>query len=413
MSKINTLKAHRAALVEEIQSYAESESFSIKTFNRLEKDLEGLDAQIESLTKAQNFSAAHAKPVELSNSPKFKDLGENLLAIRSACAGGRTDPRLVKAPTGLGETDPQFGGFTIQSELANSIVTRIYSDSVITDGVRKVKIGPNSNGFKQPMVNETSRATGSRFGGVNAYWLDEGSPLTASRPKLKMIDFNMKKIAALWYVTDEMLSDSTLLSSLANDAFALELNWQLADSILNGNGIGKPLGFNTSLNGGLVVQPGETGQKPGTIVYENIINMYSKLFAPHLSNACWLVHQSCLPQLMKLSMPIGTAGYPMWQPANLAQGAPNNTLLGLPVHIVEQVPALGSQGCVTLVDLGAYQTVDREGPAFASSMHVNFLVDEMVYRVVYRIDGAPLFQAPVTSANGNINMSAYIALAAI
>ncbi len=412
MSKIANLKQQKAALIEEIQNYTTSEDFSQKGYDILDRDLAKLTSQIDTAEKALNLSASTARPSTASqDTTKFKNLGENLAAIVKASRGGGVDPRLIKAPTGMGETDPQYGGYTLQDELAHDIITRIYDSSIIASKVMRRNIGPFSNGLRLPVVNETSRATGSRFGGVEVYWEDEGTTPTATKPALKMLNLNLKKMIGLWYITDELMEDNVAFSSFAQDAFALELRWMIENAIVQGTGVGQPLGF---LNGGgLVTQAAEKGQAAGTIVYQNITNMYSKMFAPSMKNAVWLVHQSTLPQLMSLSMPIGTAGYPMWQPANFAAGAPQDMLLGKPVHVVEQVPALGTAGCVSLVDLDAYVMIEKAGPQFAQSIHVEFKTDQNVFRVTYRVDGAPLFSATITSAYGNVSMSSYVALGAI
>ena len=45
----------------------------------------------------------------------------------------------------------------------------------ILSRVNKIPISANANGIKIPGVDETSRATGSRWGGVSSNWVGEGT----------------------------------------------------------------------------------------------------------------------------------------------------------------------------------------------------------------------------------------------
>ena len=44
-------------------------------------------------------------------------------------------------------------------------------------------------------------------------------------------------------------------------------------------------------------------------------------------------------------------------------------------------------------------------------MHVAFLTDEMVFRITYRVDGEPMWTAPLTPFKGSNTKSPFIALA--
>jgi hypothetical protein len=46
------------------------------------------------------------------------------------------------------------------------------------------------------------------------------------------------------------------------------------------------------------------------------------------------------------------------------------------------------------------------------SVHVKFLTDEAVFRFVWRLDGTPLWQTPISSYNGGVTRSPFVMLAA-
>src|SRR6202023_960961 len=72
------------------------------------------------------------------------------------------------------------------------------------------------------------------------------------------------------------------------------------------------------------------------------------------------------------------------------------TLLGLPVYITEKLPPLGTKGDLMLVDPALYVIGDRQEVEIAASQHVNFLKNQMTWRVVERIDGQPWLDKYVT-----------------
>jgi HK97 family phage major capsid protein len=79
---------------------------------------------------------------------------------------------------------PSDGGYLIQKDLLTEIITRMNEFGEIKNRVRTIPIGPNSDGLKIFAVNETSRATGSRWGGVQVYWGAEADTATAKKPQV-------------------------------------------------------------------------------------------------------------------------------------------------------------------------------------------------------------------------------------
>jgi HK97 family phage major capsid protein len=112
-----------------------------------------------------------------------------------------------------------------------------------------------------------------------------------------------------------------------------------------------------------------------------------------------------------LSQVIGTAGVPVYLPANGISGQPYGTLFGRPVIPVEYADTLGTEGDITLADYSQYVLADKGGVQTASSMHVAFLTDEMVFRFIYRVDGEPIWHAALTPFKGSNTLSPFVTLA--
>jgi HK97 family phage major capsid protein len=400
----------------------EERNIATDVLNRVE-ELEKIIALEERQEEISNrLSQSKRQPLkpELSSGPtqeqkdKFKSFGEQLVAvIRASGDRPQVDPRLrttiYDAATGLQESLPSEGGFLVQQDFASELLTRAYETGQVASRCRRIPIGANSNGLKIPGVDETSRATGSRWGGVRAYWIGEADDKTASRPKFRMIELNLKKLIGLCYATDELLQDATALASIIQQAFAEEFGFMLDDSAINGTGAGMPLGI---MNGPCIVQVDkEANQLAKTVEYANIVNMWSRLYARSRTNAVWFINQDVEPQLFQMGIVVGTGGSPVYMPPGGASAAPYGTLFGRPVVPIEQCQTLGTAGDIILADFSQYVLIDKGAMQAASSIHVRFTNDESVFRFVYRVDGQPLWNSSLTPFKGSNTLSPFVRLA--
>lgn len=373
---------------------------------------ERLETESRSLTESRVDPIR--QPAEVRDNAEQKpwnSFGEFLLAVRNAGNPGRrdVDPRLhVRSASGMNETVPADGGFLVQQDFSSEML-RIATDSgVLRSRVRQIPISANANGLKMNGVDETSRTTGSRFGGIRVFWAAEADKATATKAKFRQINLTLNKLIGLSYVTDELLQDATALESMLMQAFGEEIAFMTDDAILNGTGVGQPLGLLNSQS--LVVVSKETGQASGTLVYENIVKMYARVHARARRNMAWLINQDIEPQLYTMAQTIGTGGVPVYLPPGGVSAQPYGTLFGRPVIPVEQSATLGTVGDVVAADLSQYLMIDKGGPQNAQSIHLRFDYDETAFRIVYRCDGQPLWHAPITPAKGNKTLSAFVAL---
>lgn len=338
----------------------------------------------------------------------FKHLGEWAMAVRHAALTGERDPRLF-AIAGASETVDEDGGFLVPTDFSREIIRNVWETGQILSRIRG-PINVSGNGLVIPAVDETSRANGSRFGGVRAYWLPEGGTKTATQPQFRQIELKLKKLAALSYATDELLQDAGAYGQMLPGMFADEIRFAVEDAVVEGTGVGQPLGILNS--DALVSVSAESGQAVDTIVYENVLNMWSRLPVQSYPNAVWLVNQNALPSMAAMSLTVGVGGVPVWMPATGAAGSPFSTLFGRPVIPVEYASSLGDVGDIILADLSQYIGIDKGGIQQDSSIHVRFTTDETAFRAVYRFDGAPLWNSAITPFKGSTTISPFIALAA-
>ena len=360
---------------------------------------------------AQNDGDATAAPQNRPGDerPAFGSFGEQLQAVFRAAQGDR-DARLVWAATGANEGSPSEGGFLVQVEHSTELLRRMYEMGEVARRVRRIPLSnPAASGLKIPGIDETSRANGSRWGGIRAYWTGEAAEFTASQPKFRQIELDLKKLTGLCYATEELLADTSALEQIISDGFAEEFTFKVEDAVVNGSGAGMPLGI---LNAGCTVSVAkETGQAAATLTFENVSKMWSRMWGRSRQDAVWLINQDIEPQLYGLSVVVGTGGVPVYLPPGGLSQSPYATLMGRPVIPVEYCATLGTVGDIVLADFSQYVMVDKGAPKQASSVHVRFIYDEMTYRFTYRADGQPSWHSALTPFKGTATKSPFVTLA--
>lgn len=440
---IKVLKDKRAALVKESAALHEAALQAGTYTAEQEKRDDEIGAELKALDSAIDRQEANMERLRSvgadldantqadqrdqsgrGDGKKFSSLGEQMQAI--ARAGnpdfrGQTDSRLKfeGAGTGLNEGVGADGGFLVQTDFQTELLQNVWETGEILSRVRRIPVGPNSNGIAFNGVDETSRANGSRWGGIQSFWTPEAGLKQPSQPRFKRIKMDLFKLAGLCYATDELLQDSTALQSWLTQAFRDEMTFKVEDAIVAGTGAGMPLGFLNS--GATITVAKETSQVAGTIVAENILKMWARMPARMRRNAVWLVNQDVEPQLLQMSIKVknvaGTenvGGFALPQVIYSPPGTNGNTLgtlMGRPVVPVEYASTLGTAGDIVLADLSQYIAIDKGGVQEASSIHVRFIYDETCFRFVYRFNGMPIWSVPMTPYKGTATQSPFVTLA--
>lgn len=341
----------------------------------------------------------------------WASFGEFLQAVAGAATpGGVTDARLYQgAASGLSSGVPSDGGFLVQSDYSTALLTAGYGESVLAPRCRRIPIGSNSDGLEAPIIDQTSRAAGSRFGGVQVYRRAEADTVAATKPKFGLFDLRLEDLMGLAYATERLLRDATSLEAVLTQAFAEEFAFTVDNEIIRGDGVGECLGI---LNAPATVSVAkETGQTAATVVKENIDKMWSRMWARARAGAVWLINQDVEPQLDDLSMGVGTGGLPVYMPPGGLNDTPYSRLKGRPVLPVEQCATLGTVGDIILVNLDEYILIEKGGIEPAESIHVRFIYNERTFRWVYRINGRPKWHSALTPAQGSNTLSPYVTLA--
>lgn len=430
MSNIKALRQKKADLTKQLRGIIDGAAKEDRDLNEAEgakyneilATLKGVEQGLEREEKVLEFErgvegvaidAADDPTGEAKDKkPGFKSLGEFLVATVQASRGhGRgLDPRLVQAAaSGMSESVPSDGGFLVQKDFSAELITRAYDSGQIMSRVRKIPISSNANGLKINAVDETSRADGSRWGGILAYWINEAGFKPNTSPKFRQLELNLNKLVGFCFATDELLEDASALEATITQAFPEEFNFKLEDSVLNGTGAGQPLGILNS--GALIVVAKDAADSTATVSTNDILAMWSRLWARSRPNAVWIINQDVERALYPMTLGTGTATQLLYTPPG-QNGNQYAMLLGRPVIPTEHSASLGTLGDVLLADFSQYLVIDKGAPKSASSIHVRFQNDETAFRFVYRVDGQPVWNKPLTPKNGANTTSPFVVLAA-
>lgn len=456
MSKLQKLNDRKAALVAAMRKLSDTAADQEREFTAEEQtaydqhkaDLADMDKAIareQELVALEKAAIAHAGGATGQTAPPerlgpetagsgqskptitrekdpnaFATFGDFLGSVR-AFEHGAVDGRLQKygAPSGLNTVTPSEGGFLVPPEYASLIIRKAFDQGAILSRVNRLPL-TTSDTMNIPYVNETSRADGSRSGGVRGYWRGQGDAVTASNPTFGQMELKLKSAMCLGYVTEEMTRDYAFTGALLTGLFADEITFMVENAIVNGTGAGQPLGI---VNADCKLQLAkESGQAAKTICGDNLIKMVSRfpVKSRRSPGAVFLYNQDCEPQLWKLSArTTATEGssstsdaMPLILPAGMGlQRSDFPTFQGIPFVPVEYCETLGTSGDLILVDLAEYLFVDKQGIDMASSIHVKFAEAEETFRVMYRCDGQPAWKSALTPFKGSSTVSPVITLA--
>jgi HK97 family phage major capsid protein len=144
-----------------------------------------------------------------------------------------------------------------------------------------------------------------------------------------------------------------------------------------------------------------------TVTIGNLAAMWGRLYAGGQRNAVIYCNQDVIPQLFKIASSNTSTTTSFLLPPG-AGASPYFTFFGRPIIPVEYLSTMGTLADIVVIDPTQYQVIDKGGIQEASSMHVQFLTDEMVYRFTYRVDGAPLWAAPLTPYKGSATVSPFV-----
>ncbi|MGQ4349694.1 phage major capsid protein [Streptomyces sp. SAS_275] len=289
---------------------------------------------------------------------------------------------------------PADGGFLVPETLRSNLMEIALEQSVVRPLATVVPMDSARVPF--PMIDSTTNA-GSVFGGMIAYWGEEGAALQDANPKFGRITLDAKKLTGLSAVPNELLQDSIVsFAALLERLWPQALAFEEDAKFMAGSGTGEPLGFRGAGNPAAVTVTRANANKIG---YVDIVKMVARMLPSSLARGVWTCSPDALPELLQMSLTVGTGGNSVFV-VNAAGPFPMS-IFGRPLIITEKGGILGSRGDLAFTDLSYYLVGDRQTMTADSSTDYNFGSDKTTFRIIQRVDGRPWLQSAITPANGS------------
>ena len=375
---------------------------------------EGLKLMDKGGVDAVTTSAkAHFQPKALGAKFKASEYGETLAqflidvspkAFMTAELAAKREA-LKNAAASSGE--PASGGFLVPEAFRAELLSLSLEASVVRPRARIVPM--ETSRVVYPYIDDTSHAT-NVFGGVQGYWTPESGTMTDVAATFGRLALEAWKLTAFANVPNELIADSAIsFEAFIRSTFPQALAYFADVAFLDGNGAGQPSGILNATNDARIIVAKESGQAADTILWDNIVKMYSRMLPQSLGSAVWVVSPNTFAELATMALSVGTGGGPIWL-NNGTQGPPG-TILGRPIVISEKVPALGEESDVNFIDFSYYLVGDRQAMTVASSEHFRFQNGETSFKFVERLDGKPWLQSALTPRNGGDTLSPFVSLA--
>ncbi len=286
------------------------------------------------------------------------------------------------------------GGMFLSGSKIVDFMDRGFNNSEVLRRCRRVTLGAGEVYAELIDVDETSRADGSRGGGIRVYTEAELGLYDATKTSFRKIRIEPKKLTGLFYVSEELDMNAPLVGQEVGRLFDKDFVFKKQDQVMEGTGAGQAMGIQ-SCDCKVSISK-EIDQKADTIVTENILKMIQQFAPAGGGSPAFFYNRNCFTQLMKMSYDVGTGGElaKLFIPPRDASGI--GAIWGYPAIPIEQAETLGAAGDIWLTDFSSYIVADKGDVLQAVSMHVQFLYGQITIRFTAYFDGQPRDAVPLT-----------------
>jgi len=317
---------------------------------------------------------------------EFRNVGEFLHAIAKLKSDGIRDDRLEilrekrEQTMGVGSG----GGYALPEQFDATIRQVQAQEAIVRPRAAVIPAGtPPDAKLTFPALDQTSAQ--NIYGGVTVVHTGEGVTMTETEAKLREVSLEPKEISAYIVVTNKLLANWTAAGAFVTRQLSQAVMGQEDYDFMRGNGVNKALGF---INCAAAISYTRAGAS--AIAFTDIYGMLARILMRG-GSYIWLASQTTIPQLAAMTDAGTNSVWLGGQGAGLrgAAGPLPTTLFGLPIVFADRLPALGTKGDLSLVNLSYYLIKDGSGPYAASSEHVYFTSNKVVFKIVWNVDAHP------------------------
>lgn len=412
--KLQDLLQKRASLIDQqqalLQKAANGENVKSE-FDSLQAQIDNINNSIEMLktveqnqkdNKGAGSSFGNGLGV-LINPPKdgqkdnggFESFGEMLHAIKYGDKKGRLEH--LKSQSLV---DGESGGYMVPEQFSDELLQISNAQSIIRPMATVIPAGdyPDAR-MSLPALNYAN----GQQGGVAVGWVEEGGLKLDTEASFKNVELQPKEVAGVITVNDTLLRNAPAASNVFGQLLMAAITKAEDIAFINGDGIGKPLGFANKLNIGRIVVKRAAANKIQT---DDVANMLVNFPAEELQDACFIAHNTTVADLIKLQ---DASGRFIFVQGDLTKQLPA-TLMGIPIKLTGYNAPIGKEGDLILVNLKKYVIKDGAGIAVGMSEHVKYLNNQTVIKAFRTVDAKPWVNAPYLLPGGGVQVSPYVVL---
>lgn len=435
-SKIEELRSEAQQLAGDAQA-AELSEDTIARLEEIEEQLDHYGAQLEArlrmdrLAQARGGDGAAAgqagqrrtqpsgddggrrmiDPMRRDPAAGFGDMGEFARSVALAMAPQpQYDERLARmAPsTWSQESVGPDGGYLVPPQFSQQIMEYVGEQGSLYNLCEKTPV--NGPSLVWPVDEDPPWSSN----GPQAYWEGEGDQATQSKVNLRSAGVRLNKLVCLCPVTDELMEDAAQLGAYLQRTISKRLRWKIDFGILQGNGVGQPLGILNSP--ALKTVAKESGQTADTIESTNILKLWNAMYGDFRGRGMWVYNQDVETELLTMIVAGSSSDVPVYLPSGPEggqfAGRPHTTIMGRPAMTHQACETLGDKGDIFFNDFSQYVIGQRTmGPNFASSIHLYFDYGMTAIRATWRITGMPLWSKTISARDGSATYGAFVTLA--
>jgi HK97 family phage major capsid protein len=401
MDRNDVLKAKKAA-TEELTELAKTGE-TPERMEAVKGEIRAFDSRLEAFDLA-DAAAKDGKPFV----PDVKKTDRALFAVEGSPAGNRTyagmfnhgrplevnEEEIRRFRANMVEGTPSAGGFSVPEPLA----AQWLDDSLEAEIIRpRATVWTMESASRKVAGWDANNQTGGiLFGGFAMEFLAEGGTGTPQTGKLRAIELIAKKGAIFCDISNELREDGQGFEAQLDRAMRASITYGLDQYFIGGTGAGQPLGIKNDPAKVSVAK--ESGQRAGTIVWENLCKMYARMYPAGRQRGIWLANDTTITSLLGLSIAIGTGGSHI---PVMTESTGGFKILGQPVVFTSHMPTVGTADDIMFVDPSQYAIGIRRTLQLERSNIPGWTSDLMSYRALLRFDGQGTWNAPITPKNGD------------
>lgn len=383
--------AKRIELLNSIKT-ARNDGTAVDALTALVSEAEALSAEIVAEERADALVASlesparpQIKPSPVASAPVRKPTREAQVDAFYA-ALPRGERALVAAANDIfQEAVPADGGYVIPVD-KRELMKLIAPEGMVHTLCDTIFTG--SNAVTLPLDEDAPWSASLDAGDVA-----EGAALTEEKIAFTTKTFTLSKAGALARVTNEMLSDVSGFGGYVQGKLGDKLSWKL-----HARAIAAFLASPAKKTIAKTVAAA-AGSAPDLA---NVQAMWGGMLAQHKASAVWLANPLLEASLQNLRLADANGNvFPVYIPAGGISDSPYAKLYGRPIYFVEGMPAVGTEGDLSLVcPQTFYQVLKASGPRIEYSTEAEFKNDVVLYRGYIRSVCASKHTGLITRADG-------------